>query len=160
MRTWKEVLKEAEQKEIEALNAGLIDSAVQEVLKLREEAEELKPVVRYQTYRFDNGAYHENSVVNTKIITSVEEAEAWLDGQGAHAMECRDENGNKQLIQVYNIDGEWHTLILDGAEDRTLQSIMTEWARALKRTIKGYGLSRYSKHEAVYNEDFETVSFS
>ena len=160
MRTWREVLKEAEQKEVEALNAGLPQNLVDEVLQLRKEAEELKPNVRYQTYRFDNGAYRENSVLNTKIITSVEEAEEALKWQGAHAMECIDDMGNKQLIQVYNIDGNWMTLILNGSEGRTLQSIMTSWAIALKRTIKGYGLKRGSEHEAIYNADFETVSFS
>lgn len=160
MRTWREVLKESEQKELEALNAGLPEAMVNEVLKLRGESEELKPMVRYQTYRFDMGAYQENSVLNTKIITSVEEAKKALEWQGAHAMECRDGEGNKQLIQVYNIDGKWMTLILNGSEGRTLQSIMTSWAIALKRTIKGYGLKRGSEHEAIYNADFETVSFS
>lgn len=160
MRTWREVLKEAEQKEVEALNSDLPEDMVTEVLKLREEAEELKPTVRYQTYRFDSGAYQENSVLNTKIITSFEEAEKALEWQGAHAMECIDEEGNKQLIQVYNINGKWMTLILDSSEGRTIQSIMTAWAKTFKRTIKGYGLKRGSTHEATYNKDFETVSFS
>ena len=160
MRTWREVLKEAEQKEIEALNAGLPQNMVDEVLQLRKEAEELKPTVSYKTYRYDMGAYHENSVLNVKIITSPEEAEKALEWQGAHAMECIDDQGNSQLIQTYNIDGKWMVLILNSSEGRTLQSIMTAWAKAFKRTIKGYGLNKKSIHEAVYNEDFGTISFN
>lgn len=157
MRTWKQVLKEAEMKEIEALNAGLQEDIVKEVKELRAEAEELKPVVRYTLYGFDNGEYRDRGKVMHKLITSPAEAMETMMEFRAKAMTC-EVDGEKQHIQLYNIEGEWYALIL--GMGRTLQSIGTEWAKNMKKSIKMYSFGRYEQHEAIYNEDFETVSFA
>ena len=157
MRTWKEVLKEAEIKEIEALNSGLQEDIVKEAQELRTEAEELKPVVKYTLYTFDNGAYRDRGKVMHKIITSQVEAMELMIELRAKAMTC-EIDGEKQHIQLYNVNGEWYALIL--GMGRTLQSIATEWAKNMKKTIKMYSFGRYEQHEATYNADFEMVSFS
>ncbi|MGL5329289.1 MAG: hypothetical protein ACRDD7_08475 [Peptostreptococcaceae bacterium] len=157
MRTWEIVLKEMEIVEAKMLKNGFSEELENRYSNLKSELEEVKPIVRYQTYRFDNGAYQENTVVNTKLITDPTEAAELLDWQGAKAMTCEIE-GQTQHIQYYNIDGDWYPLIL--GMGRTLQKIGTQWAKNMKKSIKMYSFGRYENHEAIYNDDFETVSFS
>lgn len=161
MRTWENVMEDLKVAELETINSNFDEEIVKKYNQLTIELEELKPTVKYTTYRYDNG-WKENSTVTTKLFTDNKKASEYLELQGAEIMKCKL-GADTQWIGYYNIDGEWYTIIIGLGGRRNLQEIGTKWAKNMKKTIKMYGIGNKqtrSEHEATYNPIFDTVTFA